>query len=195
MWNDNETSEDLIDFQYLKDSINGIIEQDHLLPSTIGVFGDWGSGKSSLIKMIEDEHQKKTDQLIIKFNGWLFEGYEDAKVALLETLIEEIIKARKWDKKAVKYISRLVDRVKWLKAASHIGKNALGAYLAVQTGMPLENFGILNNNLDSNDNVEKKIEEKEEQADKGIRGFHKDLSTLIEIGRASCRERVKSEER
>src|SRR5690606_10209690 len=57
---------------------------------------------------------------------------------------------------------------------------ALGAYLAVQTGMPLENFGILNNNFDSNDYVEKEIEEKEEQADKGIRGFHKDFSTLIE---------------
>lgn len=180
MWNDNETSEDLIDFQYLKDSINGIIDQDHLLPSTIGVFGDWGSGKSSLIKMIEDEHQKKTDQLIIKFNGWLFEGYEDAKVALLETLIEEIIKARKWDKKTAKYISRLVDRVKWLKVASSVSKNALGVYLAVQTGMSLESFGVLTNTFDVNDYVEKETEEKEEQADKGIRGFHKDFSTLIE---------------
>lgn len=179
MWNDNETNEDLIDFQYLKDSINSIIDQDHLLPSTIGVFGDWGSGKSSLIKMIEDEHKQKTDQIIIKFNGWLFEGYEDAKVALLETLIEEIIKARKWDKKAIKYISRLMDRVKWLKVASNVSKNALGVYLAMQTGMPLETFGVLTNTFDVKDYVGKETEEKEEQADKGIRGFHKDFSTLI----------------
>ncbi|MEZ2414307.1 P-loop NTPase fold protein [Muriicola sp. E247] len=48
MWNDNETQQDLIDFKYLTDSVNLIINNDNLVPSTIGVYGDWGSGKSPL---------------------------------------------------------------------------------------------------------------------------------------------------
>lgn len=180
MWNDNETYEDLIDFKYLKTSINDIIKQDHLLPSTIGVFGDWGSGKSSLIKMIEEDHKTNDNDLIIKFNGWLFEGYEDAKVALLETLLDEIIKARSWDKKAYKYISRLVTRVKWLKAIANVSKFGLGMYMQANISIPLETFGMSSKPFDINDYLKEKKDEKDEIADKGIKEFHKDFAKLIE---------------
>lgn len=179
MWNDNETDEDLIDFNYLKDAINGIINQDHLLPCTIGVFGDWGSGKSSLIKMVECDHKSKKDELIIKFNGWLFEGYEDAKVALLETLIEEIIKARTWDNEAKKYITRLFKRVKWLKTITTVGKFGLGMYLTAQTGIPLDVLGIDTKPFDIDDYLSEKKDENQELIDKGIKEFHNDFSSLI----------------
>jgi len=68
MWNDNETDQDLIDFKYLTNSVNLIINNEDLIPSTIGVYGDWGSGKSSLMKMIELENTNP-ENLIIKFNG------------------------------------------------------------------------------------------------------------------------------
>lgn len=179
MWNDNETNEDLIDFKYLKDSINDIIAQEHLLPSTIGVFGDWGSGKSSLIKMIEDDHKKKKNELIVKFNGWLFEGYEDAKVALLETLIEGVVKARTWDKVAIKYISRLAGRVKWLKTITTASKFGLGMYMGIQTGLPLETFGISTKPFNIDDYLEERTDETDDLADKGIKEFHKDFAKLI----------------
>ena len=51
MWKDSETELDFLDFDYLIDTISNIIKNDNLLPSTIGVYGDWGSGKSSLINM------------------------------------------------------------------------------------------------------------------------------------------------
>lgn len=179
MWNDNETAEDLIDYNYLKDAINDIINQDHLLPCTIGVFGDWGSGKSSLIKMVECDHQSKKDELIIKFNGWLFEGYEDAKVALLETLIEEIIKARTWDNDAKKYITRLFNRVKWLKTVTTVGKLGAGMYLTSQTGIPLDILGLDNKPFNIDDYLNEKKDENQELIDKGIKEFHKDFSNLI----------------
>lgn len=179
MWNDNETDEDLIDYNYLKDAINDIINQDHLLPCTIGVFGDWGSGKSSLIKMVECDHKSNEDELIIKFNGWLFEGYEDAKVALLETLIEEIIKARTWDNNAKKYITRLFKRIKWLKTATTVGKLGLGMYLTAQAGISLDALGIDNKPFDIDDYLSEKKDENKELIDKGIIEFHKDFSSLI----------------
>jgi predicted KAP-like P-loop ATPase len=68
------------------------------LPTTIGVFGDWGSGKSSLLKMVEKTTSQEKGILTINFNGWLFEGFEDAKTALMGTIldmIEERIKRMK----------------------------------------------------------------------------------------------------
>lgn len=53
MWNDNDTNIDLIDFNHLVNAVKWIIEDERLVPCTIGIFGDWGSGKSSLIKMVE----------------------------------------------------------------------------------------------------------------------------------------------
>ena len=90
MWNDKETDLDLLDFQHLTAGLLSIINDGSLLPATIGVFGDWGSGKSSLLKMVHNELDKEKDVLCISFNGWLFEGYDDAKAALLETIVKEI---------------------------------------------------------------------------------------------------------
>ena len=76
MWNDRETDLDLLDFQHLTAGLLAIINNENLLPATIGVFGDWGSGKSSLLKMANKELAKYETVLCISFNGWLFEGYD-----------------------------------------------------------------------------------------------------------------------
>jgi len=57
---------------------------DQLLPTTVGVYGDWGSGKSSLLRMVEKRLRAEEGTLVLWFNGWLFESFEDAKTALME---------------------------------------------------------------------------------------------------------------
>ena len=59
--------------------------------SKIGFIGKTGSGKSSLMHMCFDALSKDKDTLCIKFNGWLFEGYEDAKTALIAELASMIL--------------------------------------------------------------------------------------------------------
>ncbi|MBU2973107.1 KAP family P-loop NTPase fold protein [Zobellia sp. B3R18] len=179
MWNDNETHQDLIDFKYLTDSINLIINNDELVPSTIGVYGDWGSGKSSLMKMIERENTKKNN-LIIKFNGWLFEGYEDAKIALLNTLVDELIKSRTWDKKTLKYIGRLVKKVKWLKVLTKTGQIGFNTYMASNTDFDYTNALNEISDLNVEDYVKEIQDENQDIIEKGIREFHNDFESLIE---------------
>lgn len=178
MWNDNETHQDLIDFKYLTDSVNLIINNDNLIPSTIGIYGDWGSGKSSLMKMIELENTKE-DNLIIKFNGWLFEGYEDAKIALLTTLIDEIIKSRTWDEKAKKYLSRLVKRIKWLKVITKVGSIGMNTYMANQTNFDFTKVATDISALEIDDYIKEVEDENQSIIDKGIREFHKDFESLL----------------
>ncbi|MEM6516840.1 MAG: P-loop NTPase fold protein [Bacteroidota bacterium] len=178
MWNDNETHKDLIDFKYLTNSVSLIINNDDLVPSTIGLYGDWGSGKSSLMKMIENENTK-SDNIIIHFNGWLFEGYEDAKTALLSTIVDELIKSRTWDQKAIKYIGRLVKKVKWFEVLVKTGKIGAGMYLASQGDTNHEALLEDISSLDIDQYIKEIQDENQEIIEKGIKEFRNDFDKLL----------------
>src|SRR4051795_12224597 len=94
MWSDNETSSDLLGCQHVVEVVTSIVKNESLLPATIGVFGDWGSGKSSLLQMVQAKLQEtdedKKEILVLTFNGWIFEGYEDARTALMSTILDEV---------------------------------------------------------------------------------------------------------
>ena len=53
-------------FDYLIGLTKDIIMNDELSPSSIGVYGDWGSGKSSLIEMTLNELESEEDYLCLK---------------------------------------------------------------------------------------------------------------------------------
>src|SRR5688572_27472695 len=98
MWSDNETLNDLVGFKVHAELIRDVIIDPAVLPVTIGVFGDWGSGKSSIMKMLKDQFEtlaisegiddrKYRGVAVLYFNGWLFEGYDDAKSAILTSVL------------------------------------------------------------------------------------------------------------
>lgn len=122
MWNDNESSIDYIDYQYLVKAIIDIINNENLLPCSIGIYGDWGSGKSSLMSMIEKTYSKDSEILVIKFNGWLFEGYDDAKTVLMSRIVDEILNKRTLTPKAIEYATKLFQKIDWLKVATQAVK-------------------------------------------------------------------------
>lgn len=121
MWSDNETSEDLLGFKVHADLLIDVINDETILPITVGVFGDWGSGKSSILKIIydnlksEDQDDLKDDTLVLYFNGWIFEGYDDAKAALLETIIEKFEKHKKLAPKIKDETVKLLKSVNWMR--------------------------------------------------------------------------------
>jgi predicted KAP-like P-loop ATPase len=121
MWADNETSDDLLGFKIHADLIVDVINDNDVLPVTIGVFGDWGSGKSSILKIVEkeligdDKDGFKDGTLVLYFNGWVFEGYDDAKAALLESIIEKFAKHKKLRSKVKDETVKLLKSVKWMR--------------------------------------------------------------------------------
>ncbi|MHB8901360.1 MAG: KAP family P-loop NTPase fold protein [Thermoguttaceae bacterium] len=131
MWSDNETDLDLLGFQHLTNAVCTIIRNDALLPATIGVFGDWGSGKSSLLQMVRAELESDKDCLVLSFNGWLFEGYDDAKSALMGTIVDEIVAQRSTlatvTDKARGIAVRLLKKIQLFRVLT-VGAKAVGAY-------------------------------------------------------------------
>lgn len=141
MWADNETSEDLLGFKVHADLIIDLINDDTVLPVTIGVFGDWGSGKSSILQIIKSEFEKEEhkDSLCIYFNGWTFEGYDDAKAALLNAILKELEDSKKLAAEVKENVKekakKLWKSINWMRGAGMAIKNiALPAISAYFTG-------------------------------------------------------------
>ena len=137
MWSDNETAIDSLNVQHVVQAILHLLDLPHLSPVTIGVYGDWGSGKSSVVLMLKGELESKpraADTLCVAFNGWRFDGYDDAKSALMTTILEEMAKQKTLGEEIVGRIMALAKRVNWLRLGKTGGRYALHAGMAIATG-------------------------------------------------------------
>ena len=90
MWPDNETTVDLLGFDYLVDSLEVVLTQPRLLPLTVGVLGDWGSGKTSLLQMAQERLDASGDYVTVFFSPWRYEAYENIKAALMDTILSKL---------------------------------------------------------------------------------------------------------
>lgn len=159
MWRDCETELDFLDFDYLINALTALIKNDELLPSSVGVYGDWGSGKSSLIHMSVKELEKDEGTVCITFNGWLFEGYEDAKTAILGSILDEIKEKRKPVDKALiclKGLYKSVDKLKLIKYGVKYGAAFLGTGgLGVLASMSFDSLADSISGIEDSGQIEK----------------------------------------
>jgi len=121
MWSDKESSIDFLNFNETAESIKDLITEKELMPISVGVFGNWGAGKSTILELTKSSLEKDSKEYIqIHFDAWMFEGFDDAKAALLETIASELLKEAKKSKndkglieKAAEFSER-VDKIRLL---------------------------------------------------------------------------------
>lgn len=187
MWPDKETEVDYLNFGYMVDMIVDIATKRELSPSTIGVYGDWGCGKSSLMKLakhkIEEEcpiQGKKKDNiktLCIEFNGWLFEGYEDAKTSLCGVILDALTDEKRFSKKVTDSANELIKKIDFKKILGKGIKYGLDFFLTGGIGT-IANL-TLSNVLDSLRNNATNIQG--EDIEKIIERFKNTENTRVEI--------------
>lgn len=130
---DNETKVDLLNNQAIASTISSLLRARPDRPVTIGVHGDWGAGKSSVLEMIEAGLDGLDGVLCVKFNGWRFQGFEDAKIALIEGIVTALVEKRPMLTKAAGAVKEVFRRIDWLKVAKKAGGLALTAFTGVPT--------------------------------------------------------------
>ena len=140
MWADNETKDDLLGYQVHADLLRDVVLDPKMLPISIGVFGDWGSGKSSLMLLMQESIEKwrtETEEanklegaakknarvLQIMFNSWQFEDYEDTKLTLIETILSGVIKDIEDHIDVFEKADACLSKVKYLKLGVVVLKN------------------------------------------------------------------------
>jgi len=130
---DNETRLDLLNNEAIAITIVELLRERQAQPITVGVHGDWGAGKSSILEMIEVRFFDDADVLCLKFNGWRFQGFEDAKIALIEGIVTGLLEKRPLLNRASAAVKDLFKRIDWLKVAKHAGGLAFTAVTGVPT--------------------------------------------------------------
>ncbi len=128
---DNETAVDLLYYEAIAGTIVELLKQSGDKPLTVGVHGDWGAGKSSILMMLEQAFAGEDDTLCIRFNGWLFQGFEDTKAVLIETIVDELLRNRPQTDGLKEKAAKVLKRVDWMKLARQLG----GLTVTATTGM------------------------------------------------------------
>ena len=73
MWTDNETDGDLLGLEIHANFVRSIVNNRMILSATVGLFEDWGGGKSSILKLLKLAlHIGDPETLPIYFDTWGF---------------------------------------------------------------------------------------------------------------------------
>lgn len=146
MWADNEADTDLLGFEFLVDGLVVALTEPRLLPLTIGVLGDWGSGKSSLIQIaarelddVRDEHAGRVPEedqvspyLTVHFSPWQYEDHDDVKIALMTAVLDAIVKRAPGTSDQVGRLRKIVAGLRrWGRKLGRTGAAAAPALLPV----------------------------------------------------------------
>lgn len=172
MWSDNETIIDLLGFKIHSNFLRSIVTKTNLLPLTVGLFGDWGSGKTSVMKMLErelldyEESSKEAKKVVcLYFNGWVFEGYDDAKSAIISSILIQLSNHKYLGPKLKDSIISLLKSVNWMRVISlgikKVAVPIIASYFAGDVGLLpilMSSVNAIPENIETV--INKKIEEK-----------------------------------
>ncbi len=143
MWHDIETTDDLLNFTVVADTAAQLVRELAGQPLSIGVSGSWGTGKSSLVKMIGASLEKAdgddgNNYIFLEFNAWLYQGYDDARMALLQTVAEKLLAEAERRESHADKAGEFLKRVNWLRLgkllAPTVSSSLLGGVLCGPVG-------------------------------------------------------------
>lgn len=147
MWHDIEAEVDLLNFGVVARAAADLIRQADGTPLTIGVSGGWGAGKSTLVKLTKVDLEKAVPSgaaaspyIVMEFNAWLYQGYEDARQALLQAVSDRLLEEAKKRESFVDKAVAVVKRVRLLKLARLAGPVLAHAGIGSIAGGPLGTF-------------------------------------------------------
>ncbi len=124
LWSDDPASKDLLSFNAVAETVTDALLDNNLDPVAIGISGRWGSGKTTVLRLIDslltDQNSDESKVLIVSTDPWRYDPTTGAKESLISEVLAAIQKEIKPNEdtgdKAKKLMARLVKRVDWAKA-------------------------------------------------------------------------------
>ena len=202
MWSDKETTEDLLGYSVHASLLKSVVMNEKNLPITIGLYGDWGLGKTSILKILEQELKKDSDTVVVYFDGWAFESFDDAKMALIQGIVDALEREKSFKAKVGDKVDELKTAFKkirksigWMRLLKITAKTVIPVAAAASTGgaslmvpLLLDAFKANKENLldtltgDGAEEFLKNIigSKDEDEKYEAVREFRKDFEDLIE---------------
>jgi len=133
MWTDNETDLDYLNFSGVAETVAELVVQANARPISIGVAGAWGVGKSSMIKLVQAELERRQSEsnrfVFVTFNAWLYQGYDDARASLMDVIGDTLQREAQARQTGVEKTKDFLKRVRWtrvVKFAASVAATAAG---------------------------------------------------------------------
>ena len=123
LWSDEPASRDLLSFDAVAETVVDAVLDDQLDPIALCLSGSWGSGKTSVLELVQGaiagrDTDNTTKVLVVSTQPWSY----DPAVGPKESLIAEVLDALKVEidtsvgDDAQNLLLKLTKRVKWAKA-------------------------------------------------------------------------------
>jgi predicted KAP-like P-loop ATPase len=143
MWRDSESDQDFLNFTELADQIATLATNPTLLPISIGVFGTWGTGKSTVLKLVEarlpkpdqDTEKSSPAPIVVKFDAWMYQGFDDARAALMEVVAAKLLNIAEEKKSFVEKAKEFAGRVNYFRGLGLIADFGIGMALGIPPGL------------------------------------------------------------
>ena len=176
MWRDSESEQDFLNFTEVAEQIATLITNPALLPISVGVFGSWGTGKSTVLRLVEVELLRTDSRVpvIIKFDAWLYQGFDDARAALMEVVSSALLVPAKQRETLVDKAKDFAGRVNYFRALGLIADFGVGAALGIPPSL-LTRAGTAVSSILSGQGTAEDIAGVKTEAQEAIRG----LSELV----------------
>lgn len=136
MWRDSESEQDFLNFTEVADQIAALATSPALLPVSIGVFGTWGTGKSTVLTLVERTLAgTEPTPIIVKFDAWLYQGYDDSKAALMEVVAEKLLEEAENNEGLTDKVKKFSSRINYFRALSVAADVGVGMALGMPPGL------------------------------------------------------------
>ncbi len=146
---------DLLNYEVFANIFKEIITTQKT-PLTIGLYGEWGSGKTSLMQMVKNELETKKKitekthlirkilryinknvdkKSVIKtvwFDAWKFEKTHDLRVALILTILREMETDSDYNSRINKKVKKLIKNINWFGVSMAVVNQFLPRQLTFQ---------------------------------------------------------------
>ena len=194
LWSDEPAEVDLLAAKAIAETVGDAVLDDALDPLSLGLSGPWGSGKTTVLELIEDDldardvapdprvatgdvgfkskgDERKPKVLVVRADPWRYDPTVGAKESIIADILDALaaeLASHPTTKtsEAAKLIRRLAKRVDWSKALKVATKAAIAFQLP-----SLDDVTDLIKDPDSEDT---------EGEPRGLAGFHAEFAALMD---------------
>jgi KAP family P-loop domain len=129
LWSDNPSAVDLLGFADIAAPALEAVGRDRLDPVAVGIVGWWGSGKSTILGLIERELSRQEGVLVVSTRPWEYDPATDPKATLIAEVLTVLHQRAEGSATLTVELKdrfkKLAGRVRWSKAITLAANTAL----------------------------------------------------------------------